>query len=571
MKQIDQKYNFLSSKRKVAMVIGTGILVLGSFGGMFPWSYKNEAVVCTNQCKKTDPISPGFDTSISRIFDSPEYKEEAISRLAGAIQIPTEIYDDSPSPYDNIEYYHEFFKLHDYLLETFPLVAQNLKLEKVNEVNLLFTWEGKHKNLKPMMFTSHQDVVPVDSGTISQWTYPPFSGHYDIETDLIFGRGAADCKTLMIAQLAAIEKLIEDGFEPDRTVIVAVGFDEETAGIHGARTMGIFLHERYGDNGIYSIVDEGSMVQEISKNVFIAAPVVQEKGYLDVNITVHGHGGHSSIPPKHTTIGVAADIVLSLENKPFEFDLSLDNPFYGFLVCMAEHSNNLPLEFKKAILEARSDEKQKQKLVKLISQRPEMRELIRTSVAVDVFHGGMKANAIPQLSSFLVNHRIDIESSVQEVLESDLSVAKTVAERYGYGLYLGAKEIIPITELGYITVDGYKPLEPSPYSPVEGSRVWEIFSGTIQNVFENGFFRNNAEAEIYVTTNTISANGDTKYYWNLTQNIYRFFGNIQPPRLFQEVHSVDESIPASGHLTSIAFVYEYIVNVQERAQADTLM
>lgn len=565
------KYNQLISKRRVAMAVGAGMLIVGALSNMFSWSYHNHiGVDYIEQCGRMDPILPEFNKSIKMIFESPDFKEKAISRLAGAIQIPTEVFDDNPSPSEDIEYYHEFFKLHDYLVNSFPLVSKHLKLEKVNEVNLLFTWEGKDKKLKPMMLTSHQDVVPVDPETVSQWTYPPFSGHYDASSDLIYGRGALDCKTLLIAQLAAIEQLIEDGFEPTRTVIVALGFDEETAGLHGARTMGKFLHERYGDNGIYSIVDEGSMVAEISKNVFIAAPVVQEKGYLDVNITVLGNGGHSSIPPEHTTIGVAAEIISSLENKPFKFEFSLENPFYGFLVCMAEHSNSLPAEFKKAIIEARFDEKERKNLVEFISQRPEMRELIRTSQAVDVFHGGMKANALPQVSTFLVNHRIDIQSSVQEVLESDLSVAREVAEKYGYGLYLADEEVIPCTDVGSITVTGYKPLEPSPYSPTKGSQVWDIFSGTIQNVFQNGLLRNNSEAEVYVTTNTISANSDTKHYWALTKNIYRFFGNVLPQGLWKTVHSVDETIPASAHLTSIAFVYEYIVNVQEGANEDSL-
>lgn len=45
---------------------------------------------------------------------------------------------------------------------------------------------------------SHYDVVPAPESTYDRWTYPPFSGHND-GTD-IWGRGASDDKTLLVAQ-----------------------------------------------------------------------------------------------------------------------------------------------------------------------------------------------------------------------------------------------------------------------------------------------------------------------------------------------------------------------------------
>jgi len=37
------------------------------------------------------------------------------------------------------------------------------------------------------MFMAHQDVVPVPANTVNDWTYPPWSGHYDGER--VWGRG----------------------------------------------------------------------------------------------------------------------------------------------------------------------------------------------------------------------------------------------------------------------------------------------------------------------------------------------------------------------------------------------
>jgi Gly-Xaa carboxypeptidase len=65
---------------------------------------------------------------------------------------------------------------------------------------------------------AHQDVVPVNDETVSQWTHPPFSGHMDAE-GWIWGRGTTDMKSTLIALLAAAERLIEEGFEPVRPLV----------------------------------------------------------------------------------------------------------------------------------------------------------------------------------------------------------------------------------------------------------------------------------------------------------------------------------------------------------------
>lgn len=45
---------------------------------------------------------------------------------------------------------------------------------------------------------SHYDVVPAPKDTYDRWTYPPFSAHND--GTYIWGRGAADTKSLLVAQ-----------------------------------------------------------------------------------------------------------------------------------------------------------------------------------------------------------------------------------------------------------------------------------------------------------------------------------------------------------------------------------
>lgn len=522
-------------------------------------------------CPKTEPISPSFNKSIDFILNDPSYKLDSIERLSNAVQIPTEVQDSNPDPTVDPDFYSEFVKFHNFIDKTFPLIKSHLQKETVDEFGLLYTWKGTNESLKPILLMAHQDVVPVNRESWDQWTFPPFSGHYDSETDLLWGRGSNDCKNLLIAELEAIEKLLEDGFVPERSVLLSLGFDEEASGLWGAQSLAPFIHERYGNDGILIIIDEGEGIIKMEDNLYIAPVINGEKGYVDVTFNVVGHGGHSSVPPDHTTIGVAADLINMIESTPFSSDFKLDNPVYGTLTCQAEHSTSLPKGIKDIILNASHDEESRFALTEYVSQQRELRDLIRTTQAIDMIHGGVKANALPESTSFLVNHRVDFHSTTRETILKDVERARSIAKKHGYGLLFEGKFLIEATELGYIEVSPERCLEPAPTSPSSGP-IWDVLSGTIQDTFKNFINSNTStsndvnkdeEVELYVTTGVFSGNTDTKYYWSLTDHIYRFVGSLFSGSSLKTVHSVNENIEVKSHLSAIVFIYEFIVNVNE--------
>lgn len=512
-----------------------------------------------HSCNRIEPLVPAFDKSVDLILNDEEYKKATIERLSGAIQIPTEIEDTYPTPKEDRDYFKYFFQFHEFLEKSFPLVYEHLTVEKVNEVGLLYTWEGADSSLKPVIFMAHQDVVPVNRKSWEEWEYPPFSGHYDEETDYIWGRGASDCKNLLTAELEAIEQLIKDGYSPNRTVLVSLGFDEESSGGLGAKELSQFIERRYGKDSIHSIVDEGGGAEFIDDHLVLAAPVNGEKGYVDTLITIRGHGGHSSRPPNHTTIGVAAQFIEELEAHPFEYQFEVDSPIYKTLTCTAEHSDTVPPKLKKAILGAGKSQKKKKALTKFLASSNSWRDLIRTTSAIDIITGGVKANALPEVTSFLVNHRIDIHSSVEDTLNVDVYYAKKIAKKFGYGVSFNGEYLVPETELGTIEVTVRNALEPAPISPTSGP-VWDLFAGTIQNVFENGVFDDKDDVQFYISTILSSGNTDTRYYWDFSKHIYRFIASLADPSTSGTTHSVNERIKVDGHISAIAFVYQYIVN-----------
>ncbi len=127
---------------------------------------------------------------------------------------------------------------------------------------------------------AHQDVVPVPEATESRWKYPPFSAHYDGR--FIWGRGATDCKNVLIGILEAWETLLEKGFTPQRTLLAGFGFDEEVSGFRGARYISKHLEDTWGKDSIDLIIDEGGLgIKEMGGATF-ALPGLGEKGKNDI-------------------------------------------------------------------------------------------------------------------------------------------------------------------------------------------------------------------------------------------------------------------------------------------------
>lgn len=259
-------------------------------------------------CKQVEALWPASDSdALKESFEylsSPGFEKDSIARLSGAVQIATESYDDLGKIGED-KRWDSFYPFHDYLKATFPRIHEKLKLEKVNTHGLLYTWHGSDEGRKPVVLMAHQDVVPVDKDTVDSWTFPPYSGHFDGTN--IWGRGASDCKNSLIGILETVEVLLNAGYKPKRTIVLSFGFDEESSGREGAGHLSKFLHERYGDDGVAAIVDEGMGYTEAFGRGY-AVPGVAEKASTksrrsteidssmanDLSIGVHRCRYHSS-------------------------------------------------------------------------------------------------------------------------------------------------------------------------------------------------------------------------------------------------------------------------------------
>lgn len=515
------------------------------------------------------PIVPKIDPSdvlhnpdtINYILSDKSFHTSVRKKLLNAVKIPTEIFDGMENPqsvkslkelYELDPRWKPFEKFHDYLEKTYPLVHKHLQLKKINKFGLVYTWKGNDTSKKPIMLTAHQDVVPVPHETIDQWTFPPFEGGFDGK--YLYGRGVSDCKNLLIALMGTIELLLEeDKFKPQRTIILAFGYDEEAAG-KGAKEISDYLVNKYGPDSILQIIDEGDEGYQEIEGVKLVLPATGEKGHLNSVIDLFTPGGHLSVPPKHTSIGIMSQLITEIEDKEFSPILTNNNPVLGQLYCLAEHSKILNKSIKGDILKAQIDQNANQRVVEYLSKDAETKYLITTSQAVDIIEGGVKSNALPEHVSVVVNSRIAVEENVNTVVSKLKADILTIADKFNLGLIIDNQEIIEPTEHGYFNYSLIESLEPAPVSPINGES-WNIFGGSLRYLYEDLIFPDSND--IFIVAPFLSTgNTDTKSYWDLTRNIYRYQPSIATKN--SNIHSIDEKLDFEGHFHIIAFYYYYL-------------
>lgn len=438
----------------------------------------------------------------------------AAQRLAGAVRFPTVSHEKG----ENVEA-QSFLALHEYLRTSFPLVHQTLQRETVADYSLLYTWPGRNPGQPPILILSHMDVVPVEPGTEGKWTHGAFSG--DIVDGFIWGRGTLDDKVSVMAVLEGIELLLSRGFQPERTVLLAFGHDEEVGGNQGAAAIARLLESR----GVRPelVMDEGGIIAD-GMVPGVTAPVAlistAEKGFVTVELTARSKGGHSSMPPAHTTIGMVAAAVQKLENNPMPARIEgATRHSFEFL------APELPLTLRTVmgnlwffgpLLKGK------------LAAEPASNARLRTTTAATIIRGGVKENVLPSEAKAWVNFRILPGDSVASVLEH---VKETVG---------------PEIE---VQVSGPIRNEPSPETPADGSS-FRLLQTTLSQVFPG----------MLAAPNLLSGGTDTKHYQKLTSNVLRFIPvKIQAEDL-ERVHGTDERVGVETYAGAVRFYAQFVRN-----------
>jgi carboxypeptidase PM20D1 len=341
-----------------------------------------------------------------------ELNEAALAeRLSQSIQFQT-ISFQSPELKDQ----SQFSAFIDWVHTSYPRVHQSLDYIQLNDT-MLYRWPGSDASLQPILVTGHYDVVPVIPGSESQWQQPPFSGA--IVDGLIWGRGALDDKSGVLGILEAVTYLLDAGHQPQRTVYLSFGHDEEIGGREGAAAVAAYLKDQ-GVQLAWSL-DEGSFIFDgliAGVDSLVAAINVAEKGSITLDIVAAAEGGHSSMPPQTSAITDLARAITQLEEHPVPG--GLEGLAADMFDNISRHMRFVPRVFfaNQWLFGGLINDQ--------LSGAPTTNAMLRTTTAPTMLSGSVKTNVLPIEAVATVNFRIhprdsmdSIESYVTDLVASD--------------------------------------------------------------------------------------------------------------------------------------------------------
>jgi Gly-Xaa carboxypeptidase len=184
------------------------------------------------------------------------------------------------------------------------------------------------------------------------------------------------------------------------------------------------------------------------------------------------------------------------------------------------------------------------------------RYLMQTSQAVDLIDGGVKINALPEKVYAVVNHRIAVESGTKDVREKMQTLLEDqILKKFSLSLdaWGDVSGNTSTSSVGQVILEDFdEPLEPSPVSPFD-TKAYKTFTGTIKQAFGEDYI---------VAPSLMTGNTDTKYYWNLSKNIYRFSPIRDEGRA--NVHTVDERLGMKEHIEGVRFYTQMIFNGDQK-------
>ena len=428
-------------------------------------------------------------------------KDAMARRLAAAIQFRT-VSDEEGSHAGGA-----FLELHAHLQRSFPLVHQSLQREVVGDYSLLFRWRGKNPKLQALLLAAHLDVVPASD---EAWSHNPWSG--DIADGYVYGRGALDDKANVLGILEAAEQLLREGFQPERTIYFAFGHDEEIGGYNGAKAIAELLASR--DVALEAVIDEGLVITEgvlPGLDPPLAIIGVSEKGYLTVELTTSGQGGHSSIPPKKSAIGILGQAIVNLEANPMPGEIS------GAVEAMFRYVGpELPFARKLVMANLWLFRGMVQSSLEK-SQTTDA--LLRTTTAPTMFDAGVKSNVLAQKARAVVNFRVKPGDTEDKVMAH---VRRVVGKK--------------------VTAKVLESVDAQPASRTD-SRVFSIMQRSIRRI----------DPSIVVAPGLMLALTDSRHYQKICFDIYRFSALRFGPEDLSRLHGVDERVSIENYAELVAF------------------
>ncbi|HXJ00494.1 MAG TPA: M20/M25/M40 family metallo-hydrolase, partial [Micropepsaceae bacterium] len=198
-------------------------------------------------------------------------------------------------------------------------------------------------------------------------------------------------------------------FQPERTIMFAFGQDEEVGGGKGNAAIAKALSAR-GAHFAW-VLDEGSSIMNepypgTRKPVAFISNA--EKGFLTLELTAHGQGGHAARPSPDLALPRLSSAILNVVGHPFESDLDdIQREKLAVLTPLV----SFPDRFVLANLWLT-----KSLVLRQMESEPDSAAVLHTTISPTILSAGIKENVIPPTARGVINFRLHPRDTIASVM-----------------------------------------------------------------------------------------------------------------------------------------------------------
>jgi acetylornithine deacetylase/succinyl-diaminopimelate desuccinylase-like protein len=269
---------------------------------------------------------------------------------------------------------------------------------------------------KPILLMAHLDVVPASR---EDWSVEPFKL---IEKDgYFYARGSGDDKYMAAAFVTNLIRYKQEGYKPDRDIILALETDEEILDHDALGIQWLLRHHRDLIDAEFALNEGGGVGLKDGKPIRNSVQT-SEKFVLNYQLDVKNKGGHSAVPLKDNAIYRLAEGLVRLSK--FSFPLKLNETTRAYFERIAQFEGEQTAADIRAMLSDKPDPAA-MSFVRL-AVNPAYNAQLRTTCVATMLQAGQAINALPQLASAKVNCRImpgepvdEVKATLERVLADD--------------------------------------------------------------------------------------------------------------------------------------------------------
>jgi acetylornithine deacetylase/succinyl-diaminopimelate desuccinylase-like protein len=258
---------------------------------------------------------------------------------------------------------------------------------------------------KPILLVAHLDVVPAAR---EDWTVEPFK--LTEKDGYFYARGTGDDKYMAASFIANLIRYRQEGYKPDRDIIVALETDEEILDRDALGIQWLIKNHRDLIDAEFALNEGGGVGLKDGKPIRNSVQT-SEKFSLTYRLDVKNRGGHSAVPMKDNAIYRLAEGLTRLSK--FDFSVKLNETTRAYFERSAQLEGGEIATDMRAVLGDRPDTSAPS-FVRLTAN-PFYNALLRTTCVATMLEGGQAFNALPQLASATVNCRVMPGETVDEI------------------------------------------------------------------------------------------------------------------------------------------------------------